>query len=66
MKILDLRRDAIESVILLWGNVYAFITGSQKKSENSISRFKKVVISRLCVKGYYQINIFINDNTPWE
>ena len=34
--------------------------------EFSISRFKKNVKRRLCVKGYYQINDFVNDNTPWE
>ena len=34
--------------------------------EFSTLRFKKVVKRRLCVKGYYQINDFINDNTPWE
>ena len=34
--------------------------------EFSISRFKKKMKSRLCIKGYYQINYFVNDNTPWE
>ena len=34
--------------------------------ECSISQFKTVVKRRLCVKDYYQINDYINDNTPWE
>ena len=42
--------------------------------EFSILRFKKLVNRRLCVKGFtkdrirmdYQINDFVNDNTPWE
>ena len=34
--------------------------------ECSISQFKRVVKRRLYVKGYYQINDYINDNTPWE
>ena len=38
----------------------------QNVIEFSISRFKKIVKRRLCVKGYHQINDFVNDNTPWE
>ena len=34
--------------------------------EFSISRLKKIVKRRLCFKGHYQINDFVNDNTPWK
>ena len=65
VKLLHLQPDCIESVILLWDNVYAFTTGENVR-ERSMSQFKRVVNRRLCVKGYYQNNYYINDNTPWE
>ena len=34
--------------------------------ECSKSQFKRVVKRCLCVNGYYQINDYINDNTPWK
>ncbi|CAH2094915.1 unnamed protein product [Euphydryas editha] len=32
----------------------------------SIAKFKKIVKERLCTKGYYSINDFLEDSTPWE
>lgn len=45
--------------------LYNRIPKNRKAQDCPISQLKKVVKRHLGVKGYYHINDFMNDNTPW-